>query len=53
MWILLLIPFFGWILSVLLGLFSLILWIVLMIKAYPGEKFKLPVVGAVAEKQVK
>jgi uncharacterized membrane protein len=27
-----------------------ILWILLMIKAYQGEKFKLPVAGDIAEK---
>ncbi len=30
-----------------------ILWIILIIKAYQGEKFKLPVIGDIAEKQVK
>ncbi len=30
-----------------LGIFAL--WIVLMIKAYQGEKFKLPVIGDIAE----
>lgn len=30
----------------------LILWILLMFKAYKGEKFKLPIVGDFAEKQV-
>ncbi|MFW6120528.1 MAG: DUF4870 domain-containing protein [Petrotogales bacterium] len=44
------IPFFGWILSGLLGLLALIFWLILMIKAYQGEKFKLPVVGDIAEK---
>jgi uncharacterized membrane protein len=34
----------------ILGLLELILWIVLMIKAYQGEKFKLPVAGDLAEK---
>ena len=34
----------------LLGLIGLILWILLMIKAYQGEKFKLPVIGDIAEK---
>jgi len=38
--------FFGWILSVL----ALILWIVLMLKAYQGKKYKLPVSGNMAEK---
>lgn len=28
----------------------LILWILLMVKAYQGEKFKLPIVGDMAEK---
>jgi uncharacterized membrane protein len=34
----------------LLWLAALILWIVLMIKAYQGEKFKLPIAGDIAEK---
>jgi uncharacterized membrane protein len=34
----------------LLGLACLVLWIVLMIKAYQGEKFKLPIAGDIAEK---
>jgi len=45
-----LIPFVGWMLGILVDLLSFILWIVLMIKAYQGEKFKLPVVGEIAEK---
>ena len=47
--------FFSWILwwfGWLIGLLMFILWIVLMIKAYQGEKFKLPIVGDIAEKQV-
>ena len=42
---------FGWIISSLIGLLMFVLWIVLMIKAYQGEKFKLPIVGDIAEKQ--
>jgi len=38
--------FFGWILSLL----ALILWIVLMVRAYQGKKYKLPVSGDLAEK---
>ena len=45
------IPFI-WILSMLIGLLIFILWIVLMIKAYQGEKFKVPIVGDIAERQV-
>ena len=45
------VPVIGPIVSILLWPIGLILWIVLMIKAYQGEKFKLPVVGDIAEKQ--
>ena len=34
----------------LIGLLSLVLWILLMVKAYKGERFKLPIVGDMAEK---
>jgi uncharacterized membrane protein len=36
-------------LSWLVGLAMLILWIFLMVKAYQGEKFKLPIAGNIAE----
>ena len=49
-WILWWIPFIGWAISLLIGLLMFILWIVLMIKAYQGEMFKLPIVGDIAEK---
>ena len=45
-----LIPFVGWVITSLVGVLFLVLWIVLMIKAYQGEKFKLPVIGDLAEK---
>ena len=32
---------------------TFILWLVLIIKSYQGEKFKVPVIGDIAEKQVK
>jgi len=44
---------FVWFLYWLVNLLVFILWLVLMIKAFQGEKFKLPVVGDIAEKQVK
>ena len=34
----------------IISLVAPVLWIVLMIKAYQGEKFKLPVIGDIAEK---
>lgn len=34
----------------LLSLAELIVWVLLMVKGYQGEKFKLPVIGDIAEK---
>ncbi len=48
--ILLFVPFVGWAISGLMGLLVFVLWLVLMFKAYQGEKFKLPIVGDIAEK---
>jgi len=47
------IPFIGWMVSSLINLLILVLWIVLMIKAYQGEKFKIPIAGEIAENQIK
>ena len=46
------VPLIGWSLMPLLGLLSFVVWIILIIKAYQGEKFMLPVVGKIAEKQI-
>lgn len=45
-------PVVGWLVGVVLAPLSLILWLVLMWKAYQGEMFKLPVVGDFAQKQL-
>ena len=50
MWIANVIPLIGGVIAGLVGLLMLVLWIILMIKAYQGEKFKLPVIGDLAEK---
>ena len=46
---------FMWIIAHLLlsvlGLGMLVLWIILLLKAYQGQMFKLPVIGDIAEKQ--
>lgn len=44
------IPYLGWVIGGLIWLLTFILWLVLMIKAYQGNKFKLPVVGNIAER---
>jgi uncharacterized membrane protein len=46
------IPFIGPIISILITPLGLILWILLMYKAFKGERFKLPVVGDFAEQQI-
>jgi uncharacterized membrane protein len=43
------IPILGWVLWPILELAFLIAWIVLLIKAYQGQMFKLPVIGEFAE----
>ena len=47
------IPFIGILFTVitaLVGLFAFVMWIILMVKAYQGERFKLPIAGDLAEK---
>ncbi len=48
------IPVLGWatlLIWPLVGLGGLIIWVVLLVKAYQGQMFKLPVIGDMAEKQ--
>jgi uncharacterized membrane protein len=47
------IPIIGWVFGWILWAFAFVLWIVLMFKAYQGEKYKLPVAGDFAEKASK
>jgi len=47
------IPFLGWLISSLLSVLALVLWILLMIKAYQNVWYKLPWVGDLAEKYSK
>jgi uncharacterized membrane protein len=42
------IPYIWWLGSIV-GLAGFILWIVLMVKAYQGQLYKLPVIGSIAE----
>jgi uncharacterized membrane protein len=46
------IPLIGWLISILSFPIGLILWILLMYKAFKGEMYKLPIVGEIAEKQI-
>lgn len=49
-YILLPIPFLGMVANGVLSVAGVALWVILMVKAYQGEKFKLPWVGDIAEK---
>ena len=47
-------PFLGWaslLLWPLISLAGFVLWLILVFKAYQGQKFKLPIIGDMAEKQ--
>jgi len=46
------IPVLNLVIVPLISVLGLVLWIVLMIKAYQGDKYKLPWAGDLAEKQV-
>ena len=45
-------PVIGWIISVALGIVAFVLWIILMVKAGRGEKYKIRWAGDFAEKWV-
>lgn len=50
--VILILPILGIFLSFVIGIVSFVLWIVLMMKAYKGERYKLPVIGDFVEKQL-
>jgi len=43
------IPYAGVVFGIIIGILAFILWVVLMVKAYQGELYKVPVAGQVAE----
>ncbi|GGF23727.1 membrane protein [Halobacillus andaensis] len=47
------IPIIGILISLIIAPVSLILWIILMVKAYRGERYHLMVTGKMAEEQLK
>lgn len=46
------IPILGWLISFLLSILGIVLWLILMVKAYQGELYKLPIAGDFAEEQL-
>ncbi|WP_230200242.1 DUF4870 domain-containing protein [Bacillus niameyensis] len=43
------VPLIGWLFNLLLYPAGLVLWILCMVKAYQGQKFKIPVLGDLAD----
>src|SRR5699024_10991143 len=46
------IPILGWLVMLIMAPLTFIVWIVLMLKAFSGKMYKLPIAGNVAEKQL-
>lgn len=44
---------FGYVLVSIINVGAIALWILLMVKAYQGERFRLPVIGGLAEEWAK
>jgi uncharacterized membrane protein len=42
-----------WVLTPVVGIASLIAWVILILKAYQGERFHFPITGEIAEKNLK
>lgn len=47
------IPIIGWLIALLFWPVCLVAWVILMVKAYQGARFKLPFIGNIAEEQMK
>jgi uncharacterized membrane protein len=45
------IPVIGWIIMPFVGLVFLVIWVYVLLKALNGQRFKLPLIGDLAEKQ--
>jgi len=45
------IPLIGGVLAWIISVLAIVLWVVLMVKAYQGQLFKLPWAGEMAERQ--
>lgn len=46
-------PLVGWLLNAMFSVAVALMWLVLMFKAFTGQRFKLPYVGEVAERQIR
>ena len=46
-------PLVGWFLNVIFSVAVGIVWLVLMFKAFTGQRYKLPYVGEIADRQIR
>ena len=51
-WVGLLVPVLGWVFSCLVQMAAIGVWIFMMVKAFQGERYKLPIAGDMVEKQL-
>jgi uncharacterized membrane protein len=45
------VPYIGWLISFAVWVGAVVVWVMMVVKAYQGQKFKLPILGDFAEKQ--
>jgi uncharacterized membrane protein len=48
--VLMFIPVVGWVLIPIVQIAAFVVWIILLVKSFKGEKFSLPVIGDIAQK---
>jgi uncharacterized membrane protein len=51
--VIMIIPILGWIIGILGDLTLLVMWIMCIVKAYQGQRFKVPVIGNFVENMAK
>jgi len=46
------VPVIGWMMAGVVNVIGMVLWLVVIFKAFSGEQFKIPVIGDLAEKNI-
>ncbi len=46
------VPAVGWLLKSLLSVATAVVWVFLMFKAFSGERYKVPYIGEIADRQI-
>jgi uncharacterized membrane protein len=50
--ILMIIPVIGWMVAGIVNIIGIVLWLIVLLKAFSGEQFKIPLIGDLAEKNI-